>query len=138
MPQHLCFRPSMLKSTLIGETSYNIFQNQSTWTHAPNLHRLHVVLSLLFVELTLLFGGGVLVLLVLGHEIVHVGLSLGEFHLVHTLTGVPVEESLAAEHTSEVLSDTLEHLLDGSGVSEESDSHLQTLRRDIAHAGLDV
>ena len=36
----------------------------------------------LLVELTLLFDGGILVLLVLRHEIVHVRLSLGEFHLV--------------------------------------------------------
>merc|ERR1711998_552282 len=33
-----------------------------------------------------------------GHEVVHVGLGLGELHLVHALTGVPVEEGLAAEH----------------------------------------
>ena len=36
-----------------------------------------------------------LVLLVLGHEVVHVGLGLGELHLVHALAGVPVEEGLA-------------------------------------------
>merc|ERR1719453_2399919 len=83
------------------------------------------------------FGGGILVLLVLGDQVVHVGFSLGEFHLVHTLTGVPVEESLAAEHT-EVLGNTLEHLLDSGGVTQETDSHLQTLRRDIADGRLDV
>ena len=41
---------------------------------------------LVFVELALLVDGGFLVLLVLGDQIVHVGLGLGEFHLVHTLT----------------------------------------------------
>ena len=40
--------------------------------------------SLLLVRL--LLGGGALVLLVLGDEVVHVGLGLGEHHLVHTLT----------------------------------------------------
>jgi hypothetical protein len=40
-----------------------------------------------------------------------------------------VEESLAAEHGGELLTNTLEHLLDGGGVSEEADSHLQTLGR---------
>ena len=44
------------------------------------------VLAFFLVELTLLLGGGVLVLLVLGDEIVHVGLGLSELHLVHTLT----------------------------------------------------
>merc|ERR1711881_803562 len=87
---------------------------------------------LLVFHLLLVFGGGVLVLLVLRNEIVHVGLSLGEFHLVHTLTSVPVEEGLSAEHGGELFSDTLEHLLDGGGVSEESDGHLESLGRDIA------
>ena len=38
----------------------------------------------LALELALLLGGGVLVLLVLRNEIVHVGLGLSELHLVHT------------------------------------------------------
>ena len=95
-------------------------------------------LHLLFVHLLLVLSGGILVLLVLGNEIVHVGLSLSELHLVHTLTGVPMEEGLSAEHSSELLADSLEHLLDGGRVSEESDGHLKTLGRDIANGGLDV
>merc|ERR1719465_353189 len=102
------------------------------------LHALHVVLTLLLIELTLLLGGGVLVLLVLGDQIVHVGLSLGELHLVHALTGVPVEEGLATEHASELLGDTLPELLDSGRVTNEDGSHLQALRRDVADGGLDV
>ena len=44
------------------------------------------ILAFFLVELALLLGGGVLVLLILGYEIVHVGLGLSELHLVHTLT----------------------------------------------------
>jgi len=99
---------------------------------------LHVIFSLLLVELTFLLGGGVLVLLVLRDEIVHVGLGFREFHLVHAFTGVPVQKGLAAEHTGEVLSDTLEHLLDGGGVAKEANGHLQTLRGDVADGRLDV
>jgi len=95
-------------------------------------------LHLFLVHLFLVFGGGVLVLLVLRNEIVHVGLSLSELHLVHTLTGVPMEESLSAEHSGELLSDTLEHLLDSGGVSEEGDGHLESLWWDIADRRLDV
>lgn len=54
-----------------------------------------------------------LVLLVFRDEIVHVGFGFGEFHLIHALTSVPMEESLAAEHSSELLRDALEDLLDG-------------------------
>ena len=46
---------------------------------------LHTALGLLLgllVELALLLDGGVLVLLVLGDQIIHVGLGLSEFHFV--------------------------------------------------------
>ena len=49
-----------------------------------------------------------------------------------------MEEGLSSEHGGELLSDTLEHLLDGSGVSEEGDGHLESLGGDIANGGLDV
>jgi len=49
-----------------------------------------------------------------------------------------VEEGLSSEHGGELLSDTLEHLLDGGGVSEEGDGHLESLGGDIANGGLDV
>ena len=48
----------------------------------------------LVVELLVVVDGGLLVLLVLGDQVVHVGLRLGELHLVHALASVPVEESL--------------------------------------------
>ena len=78
-----------------------------------------LVLLLLILELALVIGSGLLVLLVLGHQVVHVGLSLGELHLVHALASVPVEESLSPEHGRELLGDSLEDLLDGGGVSFE-------------------
>jgi len=62
----------------------------------------HVVLSVIL-KVLLDVGGGLLVLLVLGHQVVHVGLGLGELHLVHALPGVPVEEGLAPEHGGELL-----------------------------------
>merc|ERR1711939_851999 len=100
------------------------------------LHLVHHVL--LLIELTLVLSGCVLVLLVLGHKVVHVRLSLGELHLVHTLTGVPVKEGLATEHAGELLGNALPELLDGGGVTDEDGGHLQALRRDVANRGLDV
>ena len=49
-----------------------------------------------------------------------------------------MEEGLAAEHGGELLTDTLEHLLDGGGVSEEGHGHLESLGWDVADGGLDV
>merc|ERR1712072_192680 len=98
----------------------------------------HVLHVLLLIELTLLLGGSILVLLVLGHEVVHVGLRLGELHLVHALTGVPVEERLAAEHAGELLGHALPRLLDGGGVADEGGRHLKPLGRDVTDRRLDV
>ena len=97
-----------------------------------------VGISLLLVELALVLGGGILVLLVLRHQVVHVGLGLSELHLVHAFASVPMQEGLAAEHGSELLRHALEQLLDGSAVANEGHGHLQTLRRDVANCGLDV
>jgi len=77
-------------------------------------------------------------LLILRDEIVHVGLGLGELHLIHTLSSVPMEEGLSSEHSSELLTNSLEHLLDGGGVTKEGNGHLETLWWDIANSRLDV
>ena len=101
--------------------------------------QLHHALALsVLVELTLLLGSGVLVLLVFRDKIVHVGLSLSELHLVHALTSVPVQESLSAEHSSELLRYSLPDLLDGSGVTNEGGGHLEALGGDIANRSLNV
>merc|ERR1712159_302335 len=99
-----------------------------------SLQLLHFVLIFIFS----LFSGSILVLLVLGDKIVHVGLSLSELHLVHTLAGVPVKEGLAAEHSSELLRHALEHLLDGGRVTNEGSAHLETLGGDVTNGALDV
>merc|ERR1712066_787041 len=83
------------------------------------------LLLLFLVELALVLGGRLPVLLVLADQVVHVGLRLGELHLVHALPGVPVEERLAPEHRGELLRDPLEQLLDGSGVANEG-SHARS------------
>merc|ERR1719272_1429605 len=49
-----------------------------------------------------------------------------------------MEEGLAAEHSGELLSNTLEHLLDGGEVSEEGHGHLESLWWDVTDGRLDV
>merc|ERR1712032_394462 len=97
-----------------------------------------VVLTFLLIELTLLLGGGILVLLVFRDKVIHVRFSLRELHLIHPLTSVPVKESFTAEHRSEVFCHTLEHFLNRCGVSRESNSHLQPLWRNIANGNLNI
>merc|ERR1712226_1824694 len=99
---------------------------------------LHVILTLLLIEFALLLRCCILVLLVLRDEIVHVALGLCELHLVHTLARVPVKECLTTEHGREVLSNTLEHLLNRRGVAQERHCHLEALWRDVADGALNV
>merc|ERR1719291_222107 len=86
-----------------------------------HIHKVRLVSSML--QLLVILGGGLLVLLVLGDQVVHVGLGLCELHLVHAFASVPVEESLSSEHGSKLLGDPLEELLDGGGVTDEGGGH---------------
>ena len=97
-----------------------------------------MLLKLLLLVKLIIFNCGFLVLLVLGDKIIHVGLSLSELHLVHTLASVPVEEGLPPEHGGELLPNPLEQLLDGGGVTDEGGGHLETSGGDVAHSGLHV
>ena len=81
---------------------------------------------------------GFLVLLVLRHQVVHVALCLCEFHLVHTFTSIPMQESLAPEHSSELITNTLEELLNGGRVTNEGRGHLETTWGNRAEGGLNV
>merc|ERR1711970_66003 len=74
-------------------TTSTKFRHQVSGTRACRkwLSWLHVVLALLFIKFSLLLCGGILVLLVLGDEIVHVALCLGELHFVHALSRVPMQ-----------------------------------------------
>ena len=49
-----------------------------------------------------------------------------------------MKESLPPEHGGELLGDSLEELLDGSGVADEGGGHLETSGRNVAHGNLDV
>merc|ERR1719261_2063158 len=88
--------------------------------------------------LALFLSRRVLVLLVLGHKVIHIRLRLGELHLIHALARVPVQERLAAEHAGELFRNTLEHLLDRRRVADEAHGHLQSLRGDVTDAALHV
>lgn len=103
-----------------------------------SFHLLNFRQLFFLVAVVRVLGSRLLVLLVLRHQIVHVRLGLGELHLVHALSGEPVEEGSTTEHGSELIRDSLEQLLDGGGVADEGARHLQASRRDVANRYLDV
>merc|ERR1712046_560417 len=71
---------------------------------------LHVIFAFLFIKFALLLSSGILVLLVLRNKVVHVTFCFCELHLVHALTGVPMQECLTTEHRCEKFCHTFEHL----------------------------
>ena len=77
-------------------------------------------------------------MLIFRDEVVHVGFGFSEFHFVHSFSGVPMEESFSSEHSSELFGNSLEHFLDGGGVSEESDGHFESFGGNVANGRLDV
>merc|ERR1719365_278541 len=96
---------------------------------------LHIIF---FAVVVVIIDGGFLVLQVLRDQVIHIAFRLGKLHLVHALTSVPVEESLAPEHCSELLGDSLEKLLDGSGVTNKCGRHFEASGGDVTHSSLDV
>ena len=49
-----------------------------------------------------------------------------------------MQESLASEHSGELLGDTLEQLLDGGRVTNEGGGHFQTTWWNVTNGGLDI
>merc|ERR1712046_261169 len=64
-----CVQPQIIE-TLLGKTLRSFFAKGGPLDHSL-CSGLHVVLALLLVEFALFLRGGILVLLILGHEIIH-------------------------------------------------------------------
>ncbi|RLW00441.1 hypothetical protein DV515_00008921, partial [Chloebia gouldiae] len=94
--------------------------------------------ALFLLKLSLLLSCGILVLLVLRDQVIHVALSLCELHLIHALARVPVQEGLSAEHRSELLRNAFEQLLDGRAVANEGGRHFEAARWNVTDCCLNV
>ena len=97
-----------------------------------------LIFHVIFVFFLFIVNGGFLVLLILRYQIIHIRLCFSEFHLIHTLSSVPMEKSFSSEHSCKLLSDSFEHFLYCSRVTDESCSHLQSIWWDITDRGLDI
>merc|ERR1739838_1095973 len=75
----------------------------------------------------LIICSGFLVLLVFRDQVIHVGFSLSELHLVHTLTCIPMQESF-----------TLEQFPYGCGITNKCRCHFDSTRRDVTDSSLNI
>ncbi|KYM86055.1 hypothetical protein ALC53_04248 [Atta colombica] len=111
-------------SSRCSEHSINIFRR---WGRSSLLLTLALFL---LIKLSLLVGSCLLVLLILGHEIIHVTLSLGKLHVVHTLASIPMQKCLASKHRVEFslcLTTTKRQTnLNSRRIANESRGHFQT------------
>merc|ERR1711920_627324 len=126
-----------MEKVFAGAKDYLDISSSCGYEAIPFL-RSHVILTLFLIELSLFFCGRILILLVLGDEIIHVGLRFCKLHLIHSFSCVPVQESFAPEHCRKVFCNTLEHLLNRGGVARKSDCHFQPLWWNVADARFDV
>ena len=129
----------------LSNINYNFRGDSFTQCHVSGVQSVanimadfFLILHFVFFILAHLISRGVLVLLILRHKVIHVALGLGELHLIHPLSGVPVEEGLAAEHGCELLRDPPEKLLDGRAVADEGGGHLEATGWDVANGRLDI
>ena len=97
-----------------------------------------MILILLFVHSILILkvvviGGGILILLIFGDQIIHIRLCLGKLHFVHSLAGIPMQERLPPEHGRKLLSHPFEHILDRRRIPDEGRRHFQSLWGNITN-----
>merc|ERR1711964_710008 len=85
-------------------------------TNSTNTKQLDVIIETLIL---ISADDGILLVLVLGDQVNHVLVGLLEFHLVHALSLVPVEERLPLVEGGELLAEALEHVLKRGGVGHE-------------------
>ena len=87
----------------------------------------------LFITFSFFFCSCILILLIFRNEIIHIWFSFSEFHLVHTFTSVPMEESFSSEHSCKLFSYSFKHFLNSSRVSNESYWHFKSFWWDITN-----
>merc|ERR1711964_145598 len=85
-------------------------------TNSTNTKQLDVIIETLIL---ISADDGVLLVLVLSDQVNNVLIGLLEFHLVHALALVPVEERLPLVEGGELLAESLEHVLQGGRVGDE-------------------
>merc|ERR1719147_414566 len=95
-----------------------------------------IILITIFV--TIQIDDCILFILIFRDQIPHVLIRLLEFHLVHSLSFVPMQKGLPLVHLRKLSRDSLEHSLDRSGVGHESSRHITALWWHIDDGRFDV
>ena len=100
--------------------------------------RMSYIHHILFIFVIFVINGSFLILLVFRNQIIHIGLSFGELHFVHTFAGVPMQKCFSSKHSSKLFRNSFEHFLNGSRISNKSRSHFKTIRWNITNRCFDV
>lgn len=105
---------------------------------AIKLQLVHTFVEKIVIKLRIFIRWSFLILLIFADQIVHVGFSFSELHLIHALGSVPMQESFATKHASKLLADTTKELLNRCRVADECRWHLQSLRWNVTDGCLNI
>merc|ERR1719410_1843041 len=78
-----------------------------------------IFLITIFFLIILQIDNGILFILIFSDQITNILIRFLEFHLVHTLTLIPMQESLSLVHFGKLCANSLEDTLNGRGVGNK-------------------
>merc|ERR1719461_2684521 len=112
-----------------------VLYTQEAINTVNSIHQYILVLLFIgiFIFKIIIICSCILILLILADQIIHVTLSLGELHLIHTFTSIPVQKCFSSKHGRKLLSNALKHILNSSRISNKRRCHLQSFWRYITH-----
>merc|ERR1719159_1652567 len=87
-----------------------------------------IILFIIILVIIFQIDNGILFILILSDQITNILVRFLEFHLVHTLTLVPMQESLSLVHFGKLCANALEDSLNGRGVGNTGARNLRSLR----------
>merc|ERR1712039_1154770 len=97
-----------------------------------------IILFIVILVIILQVDNGILFILILSDQITNILIRFLEFHLVHTLTLIPMQESLSLVHFGKLCANALEDTLNGRGVGNKGARNLRSLWRYGNHRRLDI
>merc|ERR1711948_237656 len=88
---------------------------------------LFIILFIVILVIILQVDNGILFILILSDQITNILIRFLEFHLVHTLTLIPMQKSLSLVHFGKLCANALEDTLNGRGVGNKGARNLRSL-----------
>merc|ERR1712151_1250717 len=97
-----------------------------------------IILFIVILVIIFPIDNGILFILIFSDQVTNILVRFLEFHLVHTLTLIPMQESLSLVHFGKLCANALEDTLNGRGVGNKGARNLRSLWGYGNHRRLDI